>query len=123
MGKKRVTRLIAFTIITVLFLLLIPDTLNFVDDLQNHTQSSKAFLTSGIFHTDVLYIDREKQKTAIQKLHVKNNNFYTSQTSIHAISKTNFQHEYFILDYRDRIRQSIPDYFNGGKYKRNHFYI
>ena len=123
MEKKRIIKLISFAIFILLIFQLIPSTVNCVDGSQSHTQNSKVFLSSGSIHTDVLYVGRESQKTAIQKVQVKNIPTFVSQISNADISAIQFTSQEMPFDHRRVIRQSIPHYFNGGKYKKIHFAI
>lgn len=123
MKKKKVIKLISFAIFFLLIFQLIPSTLTCIDGFQNHTQNSNVFLSSGAFHTDVIYIGSKSQKSSIQKVQLKNTLIFVPQISIEDISVINFSFQKLPLDYRRVIRQSIPHYFNGSKYKNNCFAI
>lgn len=123
MGKKKLIKIISFLIITFWVFQLIPITLTHVEGFQSNIQNSKVFLSSVSFNSDVLYIGRESQKTSIQKVQIKNASICIPQLLIEDISVINLSYQEMQYDHRKDIRESIPHYFNGGKYKGNHFAV
>lgn len=122
MKKNKVIKLISFVIITLIVFQLIPITSNCDNGFQSHTQSSKALLSSVSIHADALLIGRESQKLSIKNVRFKNALAYFHQILIEDIAVINFSFQEMPFDYRRIIRQSIPHYFYGSKYK-NHFVI
>lgn len=122
MKKNKIIRFISLVIFVLLIFQLIP-TIDYVNDFQSHAQNSKVFLSSGVLHTDVLLIGRERQKTSIQKVQFRNIPLSIPQTSIEGFSAINFSFQEMPFDYRRVIRQTIPHYFNGSKYMSNDFAI
>lgn len=123
MEKKKTINYLSFIVILLIVIQLIPSSLTRVEGFDNHTQNSKVFLSSISFNSDILYIGRESQKTSIQKLQVKNASLCIPQISFEDISSINISFQEMPFDYQTAIRQSIPHYFNGSKYKNNHFSI
>jgi len=123
MRKKRAIKLLTFLILAFIVFQLVPSALIQVEDLQSHTQNCKVFLSASSFNSDVLYLGRENQKSSIQKVQIKNTQICIPQIFIEDINSTNSTFRKVSFDYRSVIRQSIPHYFNGGKYKGNHFAI
>ena len=120
MKKERIIKFISIVIYLILIVRLVPNSSPGIDGYQRLTQSSKALLSSGVFHTDVLYNGREGQKPLIQKVQLKNTSICIPRISIDDITVSSFSFQELPFDYRKVIRQSVPHYFNGSKYKNNH---
>lgn len=117
--NKRIWKLLAFTIIAFFVLQLVPGSVTHADGLHNHAQNSSVLLPSNIVNSDVWHFGEGNQKLSVQKIPIKSNQYWIPHLTIEDISSagyTSFQEMPF--DYRSVIRQSIPHYFNGGKYKR-----
>lgn len=123
MNKKRTVKLLSILILAFIVFQLVPSILVPAEDFQSHTQNCKVFLSAASFNSDVLYLGKEDHKSSIQKVQIKNTQIYIPQIFIKDINSTNFTFWKMPFDYRSVIRQSIPHYFNGGKYKGNHFAI
>ncbi|MDP4092105.1 MAG: hypothetical protein Q8920_01960 [Bacillota bacterium] len=123
MEKKRILKLISLLIIALMIFQLIPSTLNCIEGLQGHTQNSKASLSTASIQTDASFIGRENQKTSAQNIQLRNTSIYLPKISCVDISNFCVSFQEMPFDFRKVIRQSIPHYFNGSKYKNNHFAI
>jgi hypothetical protein len=120
MRLKKTVTVILFLIIALMIFQLIPAEAAPADGFQIHTQNSKALLLSGFVHNDIIYIHNGNQKTSIQKVQINNTLLYVPPISVEGISVSSFLFFEMPFDHRKIIRQSIPHYFNGSKYKGNH---
>ncbi len=120
MRLKKTVTVILFLIIALMIFQLIPAHAAPADGLQIHAQNSKVLLLSGFVHNDIIYIHNESQKTSIQKVQINNTLLYVPPISVEGISLSRFLFLEMPFDHRKIIRQSIPHYFNGSKYKGNH---
>lgn len=109
-------------IIALLFQLM-PSTYDYADDFQSQKQDSQAFFSSKIINTDIIYTGERNQRTSIQKIQINSTPAYIPQVFIEDICATSFTFQGVDLDHRKIIRQSVPHYFNGSKYKGNIFAI
>jgi len=123
MGKKRIIKLISFLIILFMVFQLIPSAVDSAVGYKDHSQSSKVFLSSGAYHTDVLLIGKDNQKTSVHKVQVNHIFNCIPQVQIEDFSAVQFAFRELPFDYRKVIRQSIQQYFNGSKYKNNLFVV
>lgn len=119
MQIKRTVKLISLLIIVFIVFQLIPSNIACTDGFQSHAQSSKMLLSERLFHTDNVYFNRENQKTQIHKVPIKNITINVQQLCIDDISLLNYSYHEEQFDLRKVIRQSIPHYFNGSKYRNN----
>lgn len=123
MEKKRIIRLISFLIILFIIIQLVPGAADFTDGYQSHSQNSKAFLSSGAYHTDVLLIGKDNQKISVHKVQLNNIFNCIPKVSIEKFSTAQFSFHEMPFDFRKVIRQSNQNYFNGSKYKNDHFVV
>ncbi len=119
MKNKKIIKLISYAIFILLIFQLMPSTLSSVDGFLSHAQNSKVILLSGVFHTDAIYTGRESQKSAIQRVPLRSTSVSASQICVEDIFIASSSFPELPSDCRRVIRQSIPHYFNGGKYKNN----
>jgi hypothetical protein len=123
MRKKKIIKLISFLIIMFLVFQVIPNTLTSVGNFQSHSQASTKFLASSFINADVLHYGREYQKTSFQKVQIKNPLINIPQILIGDLNSITLSFPEVPIDHRRVIRQSIPHYFNGSKYKDNVFSV
>lgn len=123
MKNNRTLKIISFLIMLFLVFQLMPSNITQVEGYKNHTQNNKVFLSSTSINSDVLCIGRQSNKTSFHNLQIKiplsmvHQAYYFDVLMDHSY----FQEEPF--DYRRVIRQCIPHYFNGSKYKSESFGI
>lgn len=115
---KKHKKLISILILFCLVFQLIPFTTHSEVDL--HIDQSQRLMPAGTHIIDILYVGKEHQKPFHQQL--QNNNFPVAAPAYSSeLSSANILLLKISFDYRKIIRQSIPDYFNGSKYKDHSF--
>lgn len=123
MGKDRTIKIVLLLIIVLFVFQLIPSNLNYDEDSQSHTQSTEVFIKSGSINTDILLIGKLNQKEAFQKLLIKSPSTVVNRTFVVDVFSNYSFFKEDPFDHRKVIRQSIPHYFNGTKYKSQTFDI
>jgi hypothetical protein len=123
MKNNRIIKFISLVLLVLVIFQMIPGSINCTECFQSHVQNSKVSILSGTFHSDVLFISRAGQKTVIQKLQLSNNLIFKLQVINDNTPSFKFSSMEKPYDKRSVIRQSIPHYFSGSKYKENNFVI
>lgn len=119
----RNNKIFLFILMVILLFQMIPSSMSFCSDFKGQPENSREFITSSVFNTDVLYIGERNTKGSIQKLQINYNPVYIQKTYLEDIAVTNVSFLEVPLDLRKIIRQSIPHYFNGSRYKVDYFAI
>ena len=125
MPRKGVVKIILFIIIALLVFQVIPTSFSPMGEFQSHQEDhpSAVITAVGLLHSDILYISRENQKFSLQKFQIKNFIHFVPQFFVEDISSVNFFFKEVPTDFRTEIRKTIPNYFNGSKYKDEYFAI
>lgn len=119
MYKKRFTGFMAILIIVCFLFQLLPVSTEGVVGYVWHTEDSKVHLYPGLVHDNILLIGRPGFKTKFYKITIKHPSVIARDISLIVISLCKSFLSVVIFDYRTVIKQSIPHYFNGTKYKSN----
>lgn len=113
---RRHKKLISILIIFCLLFQLIPVLTCYSGIFQDNFPGQN-ILPVHSYITDILYIGKENQKPLNQHTSFKDNFLYTNPIFFSELYLLNFSLQNMPFDHRRVIRQSIPDYFNGSKYK------
>lgn len=110
-------------IIVLLIFQLIPGAAASVEHSNNHASESSLILLNRAIKTDISLLNRQNQKSPFHSLSVEH-----SDSIIDNICSADISEEvscYFKtpIDYRSEIKQSIPHYFNGSKYRNTFLFI
>lgn len=123
MKKNKTIKIISFLIVIFFIFQLIPTNVTQVEGFKTHTQNSKVILASTSINSDILCIGRQSNKASFHNLQIKiplsmvHQAYYFDVSLVQSFSKEE------PFDHRTVIRQCIPHYFNGSKYKREYFDI
>ncbi len=121
--KKRLTLLILLLIVACFIFQLVPVTPEGVTSYVCHVKDSKVLLYAGSIYDSTHLIGRSDFKTKFNKVTIMHTLVFTQHISLTGISLSKSFLPVIPFDHRTAIRQSIPHYFNGTKYKNNLFAV
>lgn len=116
-GRKSIMRVTILIIVLLLIIQLTPSTAFDDECLKDYEQNSKARFLSVALHPDISFINKDNRNTVFLKLAPKCN---TSFIQAFYCADILFTHSFYneaLVDYRKEIKQAIPHYFHGSKYK------
>ncbi len=113
-------KIIAFLITLCLMIQIFPGFINYSDHIQNSSHGKCKFLKIVAIRDGIPYIVRDNLNAIKHLAHNRNdlaglNNYPDINHSLADLSAFKIS-----IDYRKNIRQCIPLYFNGSKYKNQY---
>jgi hypothetical protein len=123
MTERRIIKLVTLLIIAFYIFQLMPGALNAVEGFDGHTRNSESILSSDVIGNDVFIISRVSTKPIFQKIPVKCSYFSINPVPLFVSSAAGPYFHERPFDYRKSIKQSIPHYFHGSKYRDEGFVV
>lgn len=117
LSKHKIKKYVSLLIVLFLIFQVIPSTFANVKCLDSHAPKSPIIFSTSAVHTDITFLTRDGRKTTFHSI---SSEFYDSLTGqiyfVDISENKSFYHAAF-PDYRKEIKQAIPHYFHGSKYK------
>lgn len=120
MLKKTTARLMTLLIIALFLFQLVPGSFTDNDGITGHARNYGTVYISGAAHSDIFFVSRENRNTSYHNVPTKVFANILEAIVLVGVFSTGLLSYRMLADHRREIKQAIPHYFHGSKYKQIH---